>query len=160
MFKGIFDPIGPPCITASQEVDGGGKRSEKDCRCRQCESGSSQRGFMFRKGNKRFACWGYTRDILSCADLFFSKLTVSKSFYRIIIRVVNSLDPVKQATTERTCLKGPLKGNSHAHHSYVEKQEKLSGPCLSDHLRLRINIVFRYSYVSGYFHIFLTEESN
>ena len=91
--------------------------------------------------------------------IFFSKLTVSKSFYRIIIRVVNSLEPVKQATTERTCLKGPLKGNSHAHHSYVEKQEKMPRPCLSDHLRFRINTVFRYSYVSGYFHIFLTDES-
>ena len=34
-------------------------------------------------------------------------------------------------------------GNSHAHNSCVEKQEKLSGTRLSDHLRFWINTVFR-----------------
>ena len=51
-----------------------------------------------------------------------------------------------------------IKGNfkiSHEHHSCVEKEEKLSESRLSDHLRFRINIVFRYSYVRWIFPHFL-----
>ena len=49
-------------------------------------------------------------------------------------------------------------GNSNAHHSCVEKQGKLSGTRLSDHF---LSIQFTDALMSdGYFHIFLTDESN
>ena len=53
-----------------------------------------------------------------------------------------------------------ISGNFHVQHFCVEKQEKLSGSRLSDHLRFR-SIQFSDTLMSdGYFHIFLTDERN
>ena len=47
------------------------------------------------------------------------------------------------SVVNRTLTLRAISGNSYAHHFCVEKQEKLSGSRLSDHLRFRIQYSFQ-----------------
>ena len=91
------------------------------------------------------------RNVIMVAMSYFCRQNVSQIRLEI---VVNCSHP-----SEILALRA-ISVNSYAHNFCVGKQEKLSRSCLPDHLRIRINTVFRYTYVSWIFPHFLTKEGN